>query len=123
MLQTIEDLKNLLIENNGEIRIGSFKITQGSDVDFYLENKLIGWIPSNFDNGRKLEEDVFSKSADIFPNINDKDERIASLTKEKETLEKELKEAENLKIQVDLSLGKVEAYEKLLIGRDITIGK
>lgn len=128
-LKTIGDLKRL-IRLEGELKIGSNGITfaypnDGGDIDISLGGKLFAWFGAPSDE-TMLEDAMYQVSSD-FTNLQDK---IDDLKGENRVLEVKFKEVENEKNSLlevkknnELALGKVEAYEKLLIGRDLTISK
>lgn len=112
MIKTIEDLRRLIDENGGKITIGKLTISMNNvdaraDIDIKLGHELKYWVLSTIEDTTLLDgEDVLSVLY-----------RPEAPNKEQEKTRKE-------RIIVDNKFeGMVEAYEKILIGREITIGK
>jgi hypothetical protein len=128
-MKTVQDLRTAVIERNGELKIGHLRIThsEGGDIDFMLKDKLVMWIGRNQEDSVELG-DVYAninsgfndilenKKSDLQKVIEELTADLSNAKQEKEELEKKLKANE-------LNAGKIEAYEKLLIGRDLTISK
>lgn len=123
-MKTLQDLKQMLTEHNGKLKIGDLEIEypEGKDIDIRLEGQIAMWIPKEKDNASLLEDKITSIMADIQDGrdaLKREREGLAEVDKIKDMFalaEKKLAEAQN-------AIGKVEAYEKLLLGRDITISK
>ena len=126
-IKTIRDLKNLIGVNMG-LKIGciSFEYpNEGGDIDIELNGQLLAWFDKPADE--TLLEDVNSTVSSDFTGLK---EKIDGLKEEKREIEIKFKEIETerntlleIKKSGELALGKVEAYEKLLIGRDLNISK
>lgn len=122
IIKTIGDLRKLVEENEGEIKIGSIVITykQNEDIDIHFDGSLIEYYNSgSASESNLIEEGSFSimDSPSILREKNEKER------KELRELKEEMEVKDKRFVENNLSLGKVEAYEKLLIGRDITISK
>lgn len=106
-MKTLGELRKIIIENNGEFKIGGliFKHSAGNDVDVHLDGRLIMWFETGEKDDALLTDKIYSiitteeKTQDIGTDNTAKD------------------------IEKAVALGKVEAYEKILIGRDLTISK
>ncbi len=123
-MKTLGELRKLITDNDGVLEIGALKFTYkiGEDVDVKLDEWLVMWLSKNNPDATLLSGKNFSKTNDIDEmrqTVKEKSENFQNEKKAQETLmeaEKKLADAQN-------AIGKVEAYEKLLIGRDITISK
>jgi len=124
-MKTLQDLRDLISQNDGKITIGaltfSYNKIDEADIDVHFQNVLIMWFSGTFDATSPLSE-MYTVTS-VF------EEQKAAL---REKMEKKKEEAntpapvvaETNKESVEqFALGKVEAYEKILMGRDLTIGK
>lgn len=139
-LKTLKDLKNLLDENDGEIRIGKLVIRYDADktnIDFADGTKYYAWI--NSDNFVKDDKELSELSISFDPSFENREstnqELINTQTKNKELqnaqvsikseVEKLQNEFENKHSSdfqnLNKNIGMVEAYEKILLNRKITI--
>lgn len=118
-MKTVKDLRVLLKANGGKINIGKLRISSegvGQDIDVNLNDNLLMWI-SQSDPDKELLENVGTINFD-FENFGNSKKEIETLTKLNTELETTLKSS-----NTDILKGKIEAYENILIGRDITAGK
>jgi hypothetical protein len=119
-LETVGELRELIKQNGGVLTIGTiaFETEDGKDIDVRHKGELCMWFSSSVSNhetivGTESVTGVFQEKTTTEINLQEVNENlIAEITTLKSELEKN-----------KLSLGKVEAYEKLLIGRELTIGK
>ena len=136
-MNTLGDLKKVILESEGKLKIGGLSLSYSgnadSDVDIKLNGNLTAWISSDKEDDLELsgidltiKEDISSLKEDL----NVLREKIRDLKKGNEEFDETLKKKDDLigalKIKLkddNLSLGKVEAYEKLLIGRTLSIGE
>ena len=124
MLRTLGELRELIIENEGVLEIGVLKLTYTleSDVDISLGGQIVMWASRNRPDEAFLTDEIFSIANDI----NEAKEALKEKRegKREENNAKELlAKAEKKLLEAQNAIGKVEAYEKILIGRDLTIGK
>lgn len=116
-IKTIGELRKK-IEEEGEFKVGVIKVSYdvGGDIDIYFKDRLIQWILADV-SGDTLLTDLNDSDYSVSTDWDDIDE----IKKKNRTLEKRNEELEKIISTEKLALGKVEAYEKLLIGRAITI--
>lgn len=129
-MKTVKDLRDLVQANDGQINIGGLVIAtnkdERTDINIRWKGKLLTWVRGIELDGCDLSN-VDTKLTDDF--IVDKTTEVSlgsEITRLKENLNGIAKENSRLLEMVkqnDLAVGKVEAYEKLLIGREISIGK
>lgn len=118
-IKTIGDLRKLMVANGGSLKIGSFEFKSagdGNDIDVNFQDNLVAWYQSISLDDQLLDEGM-TVSSDWDANESKK------LRKTNRDLENEIIEMKGKAKSDELALGKVEAYEKLLIGREITISK
>lgn len=123
-MKTLGELRETIVSNGGELQIGAlvFKCQSDTDVDVHFDGQLIMWFPKNEAGSALLCDKVFSISGDV-------DEARAALKRKRDGEREEhktnefLAEAVKKELIAQNAIGKVEAYEKLLIGRNITISK
>ena len=121
VMKTIKDLRELIKLNNGEIKIGNLLIRcqededVREDIDFYFNDHLAQWIGLGETDDKILSELDLNMDSYFKDNSEEKKELKGQVEELKDEL---LKNGDSKLIK-----GKVEAYEKLLIGRDVTIGK
>ena len=134
-MKTVKDLRKVILENDGQIKIGELEINhkEKGDIDFKLKGDLMIWICSSQDEEAELSQVSVSINEDINSlkgDVEKTKQTIQDLKENKSELEEKiLKQGE--KIQELLKkydeskkgLGKIEAYEKLLIGRTVSIGE
>lgn len=114
----MKDLRDFLKENGGAVEIGGLKMSieggnyGGGDVNFHVRGKLLGWIHRDVDDAKELDSTTSVKILDSFSLIED--------AKEGEPAGTVVKEADSEKF---VAIGKVEAYEKILLGRDVTVSR
>lgn len=99
------DKLSQFIADNGEIEMGPVRIFGGGgrDIDVYIDNRLVAWL-----SAANSDVSVMESSRDSF-------------TKEIEVVKEVEKVVEASSKEDYILLGKVEAYEKLLLGRAVTI--
>jgi hypothetical protein len=125
-METIGDLRELITKNDGTLKIGALEFRYAckedendelNDVDVYLEDEMIMWIQGRNHGNTKLSggDLEFTVSGDI--------RESKKILREERSASKKLEEAEKKMSEAATAIGKVEAYEKLLVGREITIGK
>jgi hypothetical protein len=131
-MKTLGDLRELLKANDGKIEIGGISIIgiENQDIDIKYGYQLVAWYSSTQDSENLLDDDgTFTKDFSFRKKIegSDKEKILNEQLEEKEKIiEENKKEITGLETMVHsnaLAVGKVEAYEKLLIGREITISK
>jgi hypothetical protein len=145
-MKTLKDLREAIIKNEGSLAIGQLRFIHnaGQDVDVHLGSRLVFWISSQDKDEDLLENLRGTISSDVegldhksdfeqeylckfIDNTEQFFKRIRQNTIEEELrtdladVKKQLAEKEKLVKNSELALGKVEAYEKLLIGRGVTI--
>lgn len=135
---TVKELREKILSNGGEVIFGKAKITYSysNDVDvFTYTGDLVCWV--NY--GREESNDVL-KSISVENEIFE-EERITAIVDfaqylgvkvgvEPITIEKEVLKVQEVKtVDVESQLeasklrGMVDAYEKIVLGRDITVSK
>lgn len=131
-IKKLGELRKLIEENDGIIHIGRFdiKYSSGADIDFRLDSNLIMWIGSGSDDDELLDGLFHSVDSKFETKKGDGKDEVAELKDQKSKLEKKiLEQGDRIEKLVKLydeskkDLGKVEAYEKLLIGRTVSIGE
>lgn len=123
MIKTIKELRDLIIENEGTLTIGAIKVKYSndaghSDIDVYLNGDLITWIGEGAD-----DEDLVGEGYSISSDFESFKDKLRNSIKEVEALTEELKNTKDFAQGNDLLKGKVEAYEKLLLERTVTISE
>jgi len=126
-LQTVGDIREAISQSGGTINLGralrlSYDSSNPSDVDVYLFDSLLCWIPKSTDGEVQLA--IAFTFIDGWENSRTLKEEAARKLAEAEAKCLEL-ESQNATLQgsTGLDAGKVAAYEKLLIGREVTIGR
>lgn len=121
----LRDLRRFILEADGEIKIGSVKIKHddGCDIDVSLNGSLVCWISAGVSGDVNLVDvpTTIADNVDLKVNQNLKDE-ISGKNEVIEKLELDLRETKSQLSENQLAVGKVEAYEKLLLGRSVSIG-
>lgn len=130
-IKTVGDLKKLIAASEGDLKIGPFSFrhipdedeTVKVDVDIYFNDTLFAWFSGPQDDAA-LDSgfSVAGEFKDIKKNEAEFKMKISALETENETLKSEKAVVVDLLETQKLSAGKVEAYEKLLIGRTVTLG-
>lgn len=129
-MKTIKDLRDLLSANDGKIKIGSLTIStsqnEREDIDIHFDNRLLTWIRRVENDDGLLEKSSTSLNGDFDTDSLQKDnilhlDKISSLEVELQSTKKELDNALLLVRNSELALGKVDAYEKILLGRHLTV--
>lgn len=127
-LKTVQDLRDFLDEREDrELKIGSLTLTLGEnkkdvagDVDIHFEGRLVAYF-SNEKTGDTLlaTDDLLT----VMSEVRDAFDTESSAKKKSREADKLIQEAREQVALAQAAVGKVEAYEKLLIGREITIGR
>jgi hypothetical protein len=118
-MKTLNELKDAITNSDSDLKIGqlSFGYAGGAsdDIDIHLDGDMIAYIENETLGDTKLEDIELIIMSDI--------KRGKEALKNERDAKKRLEEAEQMKNEAVTAIGKVEAYEKLLIGRQITISK
>lgn len=136
-LNTLGDLRNLLEQNDGIIKIGLFKITnenkRENDIDFNVGGQVALWIPKDAPDEELLSGIEVSKMIAVFRDAGKEDaqankimqlnETIANFEEVENGFKKQIEQLEVIIKQKSLTEGMVVAYEKILLGRGLTIGQ
>jgi uncharacterized protein YwgA len=123
-MKTVKEFRDLITSEGGEINIGciSIKYQEGQDIDIYACDRIFAWLNSNLEDRQNLS-DVIVSVENTWSNPSDDKKLIIDLENKNSDLDKELSVAKLALRDSGLLIGKIEAYEKLLMGRDLTIGK
>ena len=127
-MKTVGDLKRLIKESGGVLNFGAIRVTYvtpgvdetDNDVDVKHGHDLICWI------GAEVSPDTLLEETGTFTNYVNFEEKMKGSSEKDEIisdLQKEVKILKNNQDENQLAVGKVEAYEKILLGRELTIGK
>lgn len=123
-LKNVEDLRRLLEDNGNSVQVGKIRITtegEGQDIDFYVGETLVYWI-SGVEKAETLGDIKGTLSSEM-TRFFENSEEVADFRKEKKDMEKKILDMEVKVQEAAGAMGKVEAYEKLLIGREVNIGR
>jgi len=122
-MKNLGDLKKLIEENGGVLRIGKleFKNT-GTDIDIMISDTLVMWIKKDQDGETNLG-DLDTSIMDALFNNGDLKRRAIESEKQNRELEQENVRLKAEAISSQKAVGKVEAYENILLGREITVSK
>lgn len=114
-MKTIKDLREVLDKNDGTLKIGQLVFTtkEGDDIDVNLDDNLVFWVSKELPDDTLLAEIDGTVSSII-------ESRIKAQQKNKE-LKTKLEEMEKNQVDSQFALGKIEAYEKILINRSVTV--
>jgi len=114
-IKTIGDLRNLIEDNDNNIVIGEVSLTfkDGEDIDVHFHGSLVQWYSKDNADTVLLNEARNTVSSDV--------EKGDKAQKENRELKEQIEELEKKGVEATLAVGKVEAYEKMLIGRGVTI--
>lgn len=118
-MKTVQELRQLVPEHGDKCAIGAlvFENNDG-DVDVHFDDDLIQWFSKEVDGVAQLDhEDAFTKSS----SLSKRREKLAEARSEIERLTEDNAGLQKRASEASLALGKVEAYEKLLVGRGVTI--
>lgn len=128
-IKTLKDLRDILRANDGKLEIGKVKMNlSGNDenpyVDVYVDGKLAFWTKGNdetnmSDIAYSLDQDWDSDG--LQKTINTLNEKVNDLETENKTLKSDKDDLIKIKKDSEQAMGKVEAYEKILMGRSVTI--
>ena len=120
-IETVGNLRKLVDDNNGAFRIGTLSFANNDgDIDVRHRGDIVMWFSSELKDENSLigTESVtgifYEKESDFCE--PDPQEEINKLKSEIVTLKQSVKDC-------GLNAGKVVAYENILLGRDLTIGK
>lgn len=123
-MKTIKDLEEIIKESGGVFQIGGLMFEQSSpdaDIDVKIAEELVMWFSNTEDKNASLNDaEVYSLSGKFTESGKKRaQEKRAKLTElEEQNTELIKKAGENVS-----AVGKVEAYEKLLLGRTVSLGQ
>lgn len=116
-IKTVGELiKIILAQPEQELVIGPVRIScekEDADIDFKVKHHLMAWISGGQNKDTLLKDLEGIVSVDL--------EQMDELKKKNRLLTENAEEAEKKFSANALAIGKVEAYEKLLVGRKVTI--
>lgn len=135
---TVKELRDKILSGGGEVIVGKAKITytEGTDVDVFTSTgEIVCWLSSG-----KVDEDDVLKSITVKSKFFEEDRITAiidfaqylglkvgvkPITVEKEVLKVQEVKTVDVESQLEASKlrGMVDAYEKIVLGRDITVNK
>lgn len=107
---TIKDVRDFILERGGAIDFGknsALTHSDGGDVDLKINGRLIAWVSSTEPGETQIE------SAKVYFSATLSEHRSSKNEKETPTEDKEK----------NIALGMVAAYEKILLGRDLQVGR
>lgn len=128
-MKTVGELRKLISECDGKLIIGKiyFAYKEEGDIDINLDGKLASYIRSSVSDETNLADGCIDYIYDFWdklePKDDDKDDVISLLKDKVAELEKENVEIKECAVSYSKKKGMVEAYEKILIGRELTVGK
>lgn len=129
-MKTVKDLKDLVLAQEAKVlKIGSLEFRcdgEDQDVDVYINDKMAAWVSSGNANDTPLEEVNLNVDSAVFRGEEELSEVKSDNRKLRKANEKLEERLEAVKEQYDanhVALGKVEAYENILLGRDLTVSK
>jgi hypothetical protein len=121
----IKQLRELIIESDGKLVIGklSFEMKKDEDgkdgdIDIHFNEHLIQWVKSETDGEKELSDDEICNVQSDFLEFKDK---LFEAQRAKIKAEEMVEEIKLASVSSELLKGKVEAYEKMLIGRGVTL--
>ena len=129
-MKTIEDLKRLVSENKGELKIGAliFKWDgkDDSDIDVSLNDDLVMWFGSGNKDTDSLTDDGAYTVSSNYTEMKAQNQKYRNenraLEVEFDKLQKQVGELQEKLNKSGLADGKAAAYERVLFeGRKITI--
>lgn len=128
-IKTLKDLRDILRANGGKLEIGKVKMNlsgndENPDVDVYVDGKLAFWTKSGDETN--MIDVTYSLNQDwdhdgLQKTINTLNEKVNDLETENKALQSDKEDLLKLKKDSEHAMGKVEAYENILIGRSVTI--
>lgn len=128
-IKTLKDLRDILRANDGKLEIGKIKLNLSGndgnpDVDVYVNEKLAFWT-KNSDETSMIDAEYSLNQDwdydDLQKRINALDQKVTDLETENKTLQSDKEDLLKIKKDSEQAMGKVEAYEKMLMGRSVTI--
>jgi len=93
---------------------------KGEDIDIKFDGELIQWYGSAQDNNNNL---IMEGGYSTTNTISEQRRRNRELSKELDELKETMKVLEKNSVDNSLALGKVVAYENVLLGRDLILPK
>lgn len=119
-IETIGDLREVIKQNGGELKIGKLTLAyeENGDIDINFDDSLIQWFSASNNDTFSLTDEATYTYQDSPTQVREEE---GVKWKEYREMEKKLAELEKTATDNNLALGKVEAYEKILIGRAFTV--
>jgi hypothetical protein len=122
-LETVGDLRELIKANNGVLNIGTLTFKFDSDlkgdIDVNHRGSLVMWISKGVGNAESLDSTETYSTTGVFDDKTEEPDPQIEIDR----LNAEVRKLKKENVEASLAVGKVEAYEKLLIGRELTIGR
>lgn len=122
-MKILKDLLDCIQDSGGKLIIGDIEFARnGGDIDLKINGELVAWLKDD-QSEKSLAEVVTSVSSSyctysIHKEKDNKSEELIEMNREKDECIKDL----NKKIDIySRAEGKIEAYEKILMGRSVTI--
>ena len=116
-MKTVKGLRTAVANCGGELKIGQlrFKGKEGSDVDIYVDDKLIAWIVSSVKDEERLEEIYMTVNSDAFANPS-KDKEAKENKENKEKLESQVtslnEEVGGLRSELELAKSTIKSIQE-----------
>lgn len=125
-MKTVKELRDKITDDDGKLMVGSVRLEYGggeSDVDIFpvTGGAMIGWVTGESNSLLVKSVHLANDALEHFKELSDfaqfigLDTGIEPITVEK-TITKEDPEKDRLK-------GMVDAYEKIVLGRQLTVGQ
>lgn len=123
-MKTLKDLRKIIINNGGELKIGALKLTydEGKDVNIFLDTSLVMWVASGETDRCLLADVAHTVNSDVSEAQTALEEKREGRRQENKAQEA-VDEANKKLAEAATAIGKVEAYEKMLIGRTVSLGQ
>ena len=122
-MKTVRELKELLKANDGKLTIGELEITwrgEGEDIDVHFFDEIAQWYRKDVSDDAPLNDaSIYS----ISETVKNRGVALQEAKANAEKLEKQIAALEKRIADASLAEGKIEAYEKILIGREITVSR
>ena len=124
-IKTIGDLRNLIEENDNDLVIGevNFCFKEGEDIDVHFHGSLVQWYSKDNANEITLSESDKTTLSEADKTTSSDIDKMDKTQKDNRELKEKNEELEKRAVEATTAVGKVEAYEKLLIGRTVSIGQ
>jgi len=123
MITTVGELRDLVAEQeNKKLVLGeiTIRLEDGDkDLEIHVFDNLVQWWNVDVDPTTELTN---KNQYTVSSSERDVKENWRTATKRVEELEEAIKVAEAKAAESNLALGKVEAYEKMLLNRTVSIG-